>query len=56
MFFRKMSIFRVNFCPEDFPELDFLGNYPSDEKFSGIDLQLFSISREMHFITCVYLN
>ena len=30
-----MNIFRVTSCPEDFPDPDFPGNYPSDEKISG---------------------
>ena len=30
-----MKIFRVTVCPEDLPELDFPGNYPSEEKISG---------------------
>ena len=29
-----MNIFRVTACPEDFPDLDFSGIYPSDEKIS----------------------
>ena len=30
-----MNIFRNTSCTEDFPDLDFPGNYPSDENFSG---------------------
>ena len=30
-----MNVFRVASCPEDFPDLDFPGNYPSDGKISG---------------------
>ena len=40
MFFRKMNIFRFNACPENFPDLYFSGNYPSDEKFHGIEPQV----------------
>ena len=30
-----MNTFRVTFCPGDFPDLQFSGIYPSDDKISG---------------------
>ena len=35
MFYAMINIFQVTFCAEDFQDLDFPANYPSDEEIPG---------------------
>ena len=35
MFYAMINFFQVTFCAEDFQDLDFPANYPSDEEIPG---------------------